>query len=244
MRLRAYIYIFLAAILVLSVADLHAGLIVVDRFTNPGTSDQSIVVTAKKLNSHSELGIGSVLGGYRNIALWDASGQPVFVDVFGTDDGDPGLFFTQGTGAGTTTVTWSGSTSTTLAFNLGSRDLTDSGTNNKFDLTIGGVTGTGVDAKLIVYSNDGSHASTATFSISAAGDILIPFYTSFSATGSSGGASFTDIDAIQLILDGTQHVGNDVAITSLTVIPEPSTLLLAAIGAVAFLGAGRKWREA
>ncbi len=110
-------------------------------------------------------------------------------------------------------------------------------------LTVANVTGKGINVSMTVYTEDSNqniHSSTTLpLLVTAPGVISLP-YSDF-----SGAADFTKIDAIALQLDGTGLAGSDIAITKLSAAaPEPSTLVLAAIGGMVFLGVGRKWRRA
>jgi hypothetical protein len=236
--------VFLAAIFLLSAANVEAGL-VIDQFSS--TSDQSLVVTKKKPSKELQAAIDTsiAIGGYRDILLEEVSDQPVHVDVFAPDDGDNGLFLSQGTGAAKTTVTWDGTDSPNLLSYGLHDDLTSGGVDKCFLLTVGGVTGTGINVTMTIYTYDSAHSiaysstMTTPVLITHAGDVSLPF------SGFSGGASLTNVNAITLQLNGTDHPGSDIAITKIvTATPEPSTLMLAAVGALVFLGTGRKWRRA
>ena len=118
------------------------------------------------------------------------------------------------------------------------------GGDNSFLLNVIGLTGTGIDVTMTVYSNGGANSSTMTtpFPVTNTGEIPLLF------SGLSGNADLTDVNAIVMELSGVGHAGSDIAISSLTTTtttsPEPSTLVLAAMGVVALLGVGRKWRKA
>jgi hypothetical protein len=232
--------VILAAVFLLTAANVHADLII-DQFDGPAAG-QSLVVTNKTPDPHDSQADGSALGGYRDIQLTRVSGQPIYVDVFG-DPEDNGLFFTQGTGQAIATVTWYGADSSNGPIYALNKDLT-SGGDDRFLLTVADVTGQGINVSMTVYTEDSSHvihsSTTVPLLVTAPGVISLPYYTAFSGT-----ADFTKIDGIALELDGTGLAGSDIAIASLSAAtPEPSTLVLAAIGSMVFLGVGRKWRRA
>ncbi len=230
--------IFVAAFFLLSATAVRAEL-VIDPFNTP--ADQSLRVTAASPNDSDTSAAATALGGWRDISLARVSGQPIYVDVF--SDPGAGLYLSEGTGEAVAIVTWDGENSPSVRGYSLNANLT-SGGEDKFLLSVADVTGSGVNVTMTVYTNDGTHFSaTDPLLVTAAGDIPFSF-ASFIHTGPDGPANFADIDAIVLQLDGTGHAGSDVAITSLkTAVPEPSTLVLAAVGALALLGVGRRLRK-
>lgn len=233
-------YVFLAAIFLLSAATVRADLII-DQFNTP--DDQSLKVTSKPSQTvdTNVTQASSAIGGWHDISLHEVAGQPMYVDVF--SDPGSGLYFSQGTGQAYTIVTWAGAdTSNGPLYDLNA-NLTIGG-DNSFLLNVIGLTGTGIDVTMTVYSNGGANSSTMTtpFPVTNTGEIPLLF------SGLSGNADLTDVNAIVMELSGVGHAGSDIAISSLTTTtttsPEPSTLVLAAMGVVALLGVGRKWRKA
>lgn len=90
---------------------------------------------------------------------------------------------------------------------------------------------------MLVYS--GSNVSTATKTI--AGDQFNPFVVNFSQSDFSGSADFTKIDQIFFIGESdVPRGGNDWAITSIQAVPEPASLLGAAMGLGALAARRRK----
>jgi hypothetical protein len=228
-------FVFLAAIFLLSAATVRADLII-DQFNTP--DDQSLKVTTKNPVDTNVTQASSAIGGWRDISLHEVAGQPMYVDVF--SDPGSGLYFTEGTGQAYTIVTWAGAdTSSKPQYDLNA-NLT-SGGDDRFLLNVIGVTGTGIDVTMTVYSNGGTNSSTTTTPVTVTSTGEIPLlFSSF-----SGNANLTDVNAIVLELSGVGHAGSDIALSSLTTAaPEPSTLVLAAMGVVALLGVGRKWRKA
>jgi hypothetical protein len=231
--------VFLAAVLLLG-ANIARAEIIIDQFNTP--DDQSLKVTTKHAVDTSVVLASSAIDGWRDISLHLVASQPMYVDVF--SDPGAGLFFSQGTGQAYTIVTWAGADTSSGPQYALNANLT-SGGDSEFLLSVAKATGTGINVTMTVYTDDGTHSSTTDpLLVTAAGDFSLPF-ASFIHPGSNGFANFTDIDAIVLKLDGTNHPGSDIALTSLkTTVPEPSTFMLAAVGALVFLGVGRRWRKA
>jgi hypothetical protein len=232
--------VILAAVFLLTAANIQADLLI-DQFDGPDTG-QSLVVTNKTPDPRDSQIDGSALGGYRDIELDRVLGQPSYVNVFG-DPQDNGLFFSQGMGQAIATVTWRGTNSLSEPIYALNENLTNGGMN-QFLLTVADVTGPGIKVSMTVYTEDSSHnvysSTTVPVLVTAPRVISLPYLTAF-----NGGADFRKIDGIALELDGTGLAGSNIAITSLSAAaPEPSTLVLAAIGGLAFLGVGRKWRRA
>jgi len=227
----------LAAVFVWPAANVQATLI--DSFD---AGNQSLWVSPGTPYSLSQANVGSMaIGGYRNVAIQWITGRQSYVDVL-DDPTLTGLSFTQGTAQAKTTVTWDGpDIPNVLGYSLNA-NLASGGANG-FVLDVAQVTGTGVNLTMTVYTNDASHASVYSHLLTAGttGAFAVP-YTSF-----SGAASFSDVDVIVLELDGTGHSGSDITInsikTSVIGVPEPSTLVMTAIGALVFLGAGRRWKR-
>jgi hypothetical protein len=231
----------LAAVFLLSAASLRAEF-TVDAFN--ASESQSLKVTKKNAVNvpvFDAIPITSDLGDiFRTISLARVVGQPIYVDAFSADE-DGGLYFTQGTGEAITTVTWdTADTTSALAYGLDA-DVTSGGAD-AFSLNVMAFDGGSVNARMTVYTKDGlgnvQSWTTPYQLLDQAGDVLFSF-ASFGA-----GASFSDIKAIRLELNGTDLGGADIAIGSLTTVPEPSTMVLAAVGALAFLGIGRRWKKA
>ena len=96
---------------------------------------------------------------------------------------------------------------------------------------------------MTVYT-DATHASQYVTTVPAGGssNLLLP-YSLFSQIGANG-ANFSNVGAIVLEFNGVGHAGSDITIGPIQTVPEPSTLALAAIGAMVALGFGRRWRRA
>lgn len=238
MALRAFS--FLAAIFLVSATNLRAELII-DQFDSP-TDGQSVKVTQRSPTAADTSTADTAIGGYRDLYLHRVAGQPIYLDVF--SDPGAGMYFSEGTGEAVAIVTWDGEDSfNTRSYSLHA-NLTGGG-EDAFSLKVDALDGTGINVSMVLYTGDGNHSSaTLPKLITAAGEISIPF-TDFTIAGSGGAATLSNVNAIELKLDGTGHAGSDIAITSLkTAVPEPSTLVLLAMGAVALVGVGRKWRKA
>jgi hypothetical protein len=235
---------FLAAIVTLCASNVHAGLLTVDDFsTIPALGHSPRVTTNGSFaESATYLDTSSVIGGWRYISLQRLAGQLTYVDVFPAPN--PGLYFNQGTGSAITTLVWDGANpSIGLTYSLDA-NLT-SGGGDKFMLDVAGVTGSGIDVKMTVYTQDTNdpgkiYSSTTSSRLVDKGGIFTFEFADF-----RGGANFADIDTIVLEMNGSAHPGSCIALNSLrTAAPEPSTLLLAGVGVLGFLGVGRKWRKA
>jgi hypothetical protein len=242
MSLRAPIV--LAAIFLLSAASLRAEF-TIDAFN--ASQDQWLKVTKSNpvyVPIFDGLAITSDLGSvvYRTLSLARVAGQPITVDIFSADN-DGGLYFTQGTGQAITTLTWDNTADTLSNVACGLTQNLTAGGANAFSLNVMALDGGSVNAKITVFSKDGlgnvQSWTTPSQLLDHTGELLFPF-TSFGS-----GVPLTNIGAIRLELNGTAPVnGGDIAIGSLTTVPEPSTIVLAAFGALAFVGMGRKWRKA
>jgi hypothetical protein len=236
----------LAAVFVLSAANVQATLI--DDFDAGAQSlwtSQGTPYSLSQANVTSE----DAIGGYRNVAIQWLTGRQSYVDVL-ADPTQAGLSFTEGTGEAIATVTWDGPDIPNILEYALNVDLT-SGGENEFVLDVEQVTGTGIQLTLTVYT-DATHASRSTTFLDAqlSEPLALPYGTVFSQlAGTSGPADFAHVGAIVLELSGAGHPGSDITINSIWTddngppVPEPSTLVLAAIGALGLLGARRRWRR-
>jgi hypothetical protein len=217
----------IAAIVVLSAANVQATII--DLFND---ADECLSVTKKHRDDSFADSAATAIGGYRCVDLHWKSGSPS--SLFLTTDSTLGeLSFAQGVGEAWATVTWNGTNS------LGNFTLNqDFSADTGFLLDVAGVGGT-VSLKMTVYSDGGANsATTALIPISASGECPVSF------SDFTGSINLHDIDAIVLELSGEGHPDCDIAITSFKTVPEPSSLILGAIGIAGFLGVGRRWRSA
>ena len=192
---------------------------------------------------------------YRDVWLQWVSGSAIDAEVVTSTDIPgigPGFYFSQGVGEAKATVVWDGAGVTnTIDHNL-TEDLT-TGAADRFLLDIANVTNTGMMLTMTVYSASGADAwATSPVYLAAGGErILSLLYSdftqhavgtgSFAANGSS--ADFSNVGAIVLELNGVGHAGSDIQIRSIgTATPEPSTLAMAVIVAIALLGLSKRWR--
>jgi hypothetical protein len=238
----------LAAVFVLSAANVQATLI--DYFDAGAQSlwtSQGTPYSLSQANVTSE----DAIGGYRNVAIQWLTGRQSYVDVL-ADPTLAGLSFTEGTGEAIATVTWDGPDIPNILEYALNANLT-SGGENQFVLDVEQVTGTGIQLTLTVYT-DATHASQSTIFLDAqpSEPLALPYGTVGSVfsqlAGASGPADFAHVGAIVLELSGAGHPGSDITINSITTdthgpVPEPSTLVLAAIGGLGLLGVRRRWRK-
>jgi hypothetical protein len=120
-----------------------------------------------------------------------------------------------------------------------------SGGQDKFLFNIPEVTSTGLSLKLTVSTADGYASQYTTFLSPGNGQVISAPYTDFTQVGANGRVDFLHVREIVLELNGQEHDGSDITIHSIeTAAPEPSTLAMAAIGAVVFLGVRRRRRPA
>jgi len=231
--------VLLAAILAFSAANVKATLI--DSFD---AKSQSYSVSRYDRHDSGQVkpGLGEAIGGYRDVGIQWISGNRSDVEVF-TDHDEPGLSFSQNCGQAIAKVTWDGARSPNhLSFSLDADLTLDRADDFLFD--IAEVTGNGMGLTMMVYTNANRVSEfTSVVKAGTSGALKIP-YSSFTPVGCRGAADFSNVGAIVLELDGMGHTGSDITIDSIrTSSPEPSTLVLAAIGATAFLGLRRRWRR-
>jgi hypothetical protein len=224
---------------ILALSSAYAQATMIDSFS---VTDQALFVDpyGSGQTASSSLAAPDAIGGFRDVALQWISGSLDFADVVSQGS----MFsFTQGTAVGQATITWDGA----LASNVYSLGANLDG--NEFLIDVLGTTGTGVELTMTVYT-DATHASTySTFVPGGYANTEPLLYTGFTQLGGAAGpANFANVGAIVLNFNGTGNPGSDITIGSLQTntqtVPEPSTLALAAIGAMAFLGFGRRRRRA
>lgn len=221
----------------------NAKAITIDSFR---VGDQSCSVSHGHQNAldHANTQSTTIIGGHRDLALRWIVDRPSYLSVL-TDPEDSGLCFTQGPGRAKASVTWDGAdTPNELSFSLNA-NLTENG-HHRFLLKIAEVTSAGLDLTMTLYGADAAHASACTVPLPVGTDIDVHIpYDDFSMIGSAGPADPASVGAIVLDVDGSARSGSDVMIRSITTCaPEPSTLAMAAIGALAFFGLRRRWKRA
>jgi hypothetical protein len=236
---------FLATAIMLCASNVHAESVTIDDFSTPPGLGHSPRLTANGpfAQNATNLDSSSVIGGWRYISLQRLAGEPTYVDVFSSPN--PGLFFSQGTGSAIATLIWDGANpSNGLTYGLDA-NLT-SGGGDEFVLDVAGVTERGIDVKMTVYTQDANNperiysSTTGSRLVDKGGIVTFDFFTDF-----TGNANFADIDTIVLELNGSTHPGSCIALNSFRMAaPEPSTLLLAGVGVLVFLGVRRRWRRA
>jgi hypothetical protein len=232
--------VLLAAILAFSAENVKA--VVVDSFDD---ANRLYLVSRldRRQSDQTRPGSDAAIGGYRDVALQWISGDKSYVELF--DNGKtPGLVFDQRVTEAKATLTWDGANSPGQRSYLLDADLTLGG-HDDFLFDIGKVTGSGIGLKMTVYT-DAAYASQYIVVVPAgtSGEFKLP-YADFMSVGLGGAADFANVGAIVLELNGMGHADSDIVIRSIvTSAPEPSTLVMAAIGAVAFFGLRRRRRRA
>jgi hypothetical protein len=236
----------LALVSIFSVGATEAALI--DSFD---TGTQSLFVSGAQLQASQQLnvGTGTAIGGYRDISLKWTSGFLDFASV--SISGPQGLFvFTQLNSApastGEASITWDGSDTPNLLSYLLKANLTEN-SDDKFIIDVNTVAGSGMDILMTVYS-DSARASRKTISLPGGYSGALPMlYSDFLPIGTGGAADFSSVGAIVLTCDGSAHEGASIVLNSVEtaheVVPEPSTLVMLAFGAMALVGMGRRWRR-
>lgn len=235
-----------ACVVVLAATSVASATIIIDNFNS---GDQSLSVRQAAPNSSSLVwGLleADVLGGTREVLLpWIGGASRTFADVNLDDNGT--LDYAQGPGTESRlTIIWEREQSPDQ---IGLSDY-----NLGVDLTAQGDTGfvanlLNIDLPIKFRIEVYTDASNASYweTVGAGGDTgakYVPF-AAFS-TLSGGGADFTNVGAIKLVIDGTGYPDTDVSIDYFaTGVPEPSTLALAGValfGAV-FMARRRRWRS-
>ena len=165
----------------------------------------------------SAVDTAGALGGERDIETTMLTG------VFGTQDlfaGPPlnGLYHAQQPlMTGQTKVTWDGNDNDPTNLNptgLGGLDFTDGGSNNGLHIRVISANGP-ADLIFTAYS-DGSNYSSATLTLSGSlsnQNFLVPF-TSF-VTQAGSGADFSNIGALELLIDGSSTPGFQILLDTL-----------------------------
>jgi hypothetical protein len=225
-----------AAMFVLSAVNVNAEL--VDSFD---AGDWGLYVshrTGQQFDSEDLQAASAAIKDYRDIWLQWLSGSMSDAEVI-TDQGvGTGYYFTQGVGAAKATIVWDGVQSThsvgySLAENL------ELGGANQFEFDIAEVTDNTMYLKMTVYK-DSTHAWEYEWTLAEGTSGIVPVpYSYFTPINvGSGTVDFTNVGAIVLELGGTGYESSDIRIRSIqtAAVPEPSTLGLLAIGAVALLG--------
>ncbi len=161
---------------------------------------------------------GSMIGGSRDARVnWISGGDIVLQVDYGSNPGSNTLAFSQGSqGTGTGLLQWDGSDNSISLDATGldpSEDLTSNGTNDVIRVRVIS-NDNPVGFKFKVYT-DASNWSDRSFQspgnvTNDVVDILLPF-TSFVTQGGSG-ADFSDVGAIELLIDGTLNAEADVTI--------------------------------
>jgi hypothetical protein len=232
-------WVIAAAFFALSAASAEATII--DLFDS---GDQSLFVsyrTGKQADSDEVTGVGTVIGGCRDVWLEWMSGASSTAEVVADQEVGLGFYFTQGVGVATTTVVWDKTPSEplhTVSYSLG--ENLELG-QDRFVLDVATVTDDTMHLKLAVYK-DSTHFWYCNVDLpeGTTGAVSVP-YTSFIAGGAAGARDFSSVGAIVMQLGGQGYSSSDIRLNSLkTAAPEPSTLGLLAVMGVVFFGLKRR----
>jgi hypothetical protein len=208
---------------------------------------QSLYVSSSQHHGSQQVDAGTdvAIGEYRDLSLDWTSGFLDFANVMvsGTD----GLFmfneYSYGPlqSTGVATLTWDGADSPNVrSYSLGKSFKNDDRFLIEIDATAG------MDLALTVYSSS-TLASTASISVpnGYSGEWSIPFTNFSQASGAAGPVDFSDVQAIELILDGTSHPGSSIILNSIRTagvsVPEPSMFALLSVMTLSLLGFRRRW---
>jgi hypothetical protein len=183
------------------------------------------------------------IGGARYVSLTrqtSVNGADVFVNAGSV------AFSTNANVTASSTFTWDGSTASALnPTGLGGVDLTSAGSNIQMSLGLQADQPGGL-ITIIIYT-DATHVSQAT--VTTVGgptfDISNILFSNFVSTGSSGGADFTNVGAVQLFIDDVSQgtplsLDAQVNFLAATAAPEPSSIALLSIGTGLLFIARRK----
>lgn len=176
---------------------------------------QVVVASTSPSNSNPDFDsspASEAIGGQRDlfVELTSPTGR---VEIL-VNDTSPGIveFGALGTSTGTRLITWDGPDGDATALDptgLGGVDLTEAGARQAIRLRIGADQDNG-QAVLRVFT-DANRSSEATFVVPYTGGgadeiVLLAYASDFVSTGSSGGADFANVGAIQFEVDGVQAI--------------------------------------
>jgi hypothetical protein len=231
----------IAVVCALSATNVEATLI--DSFE---AGDQWLSVSyrvGRQFGSEDISAPGAVIKGYRDVWLQWLSGSSIDAEVVTNASIGTGFYFSQGVGEAKATLVWDGEGVTnTIGHSL--NENLETGGADRFLLDIAAVTGDGMTLTMKVYT-DGAQPWTYSCPLTAQTSGIVPvLFSDFTQAGGSDPVSFSNVGAIVLELNGAGHSGSDIRIHSIqTAVPELSTLGMAAIGIIAFLGLRNRWRR-
>ncbi len=231
----------LAAALWVCISGSADSALIIDSFDTA----QSAAVIPPFVNTPTSVASGAgVLGGERDFELSLLSGQGTSLNA---DFGGNSMLEHGQLGASTATslIVWDGSDGDPTSLDptgLGGVDLTDGGTLSGIQLVLD-VNDIPAPLTLTAHTDAGNFSSVTVIlpgSIPPTVSLFVPFLNFLPIAGT--GADFTNIGALSLFIDGSSAPGLDVQlelIAAANPVPEPTSLALAALGALCIGGAGR-----
>jgi hypothetical protein len=188
----------------------------------------------------------AVVGGQRDIFLERTTVGSVDLLTATVNSGILGaLSFSTPPGvAGRATIVWDGIDGlvSTNFTGLGSVDLTQGGFNNAFEISR--YSDLGASLEFGVYTDE-SNFSLFTTTVPSGASVFVPALIPFSSftIGGGSGASFANVGAISLRIDGTANPGTDVVLDYIVAVPEPSSAVLGLLGACGLALSRRRRRS-
>jgi len=191
----------------------------------PGAFSANTGIAASSIGGNRNITINHLTGSGSDHVAINASGNGLL--AFTSDAND----------TASAVMLYDGGTGNTLnPTGLGGIDLTQSGTDNALSLSYrAGLAGTPVT--IDIYT-DAAHASRATFTTAATGFGANPLalenllYSGFSPLVGTG-ATFSNVGAVVITIDGSSTPALDVQLAAVTSVPEPAGLaLLGTLGLV------------
>ncbi len=213
-RLIGKIAIASMVLALLVVGVILAAAVAIDTF-NAGTQDLTADPTTTSISGFVNAA-GDVIGTERDTQVnWQSGAGEVKVEIDRFESNK--LSFTQGSGVtGDALLQWDGSDgSMNRQYTLGA-DLTDSNTNDSFVLRLlANDLSTGITLKVYTDASNWSQYSLNTPGSIPDGshvDIVIPFTSFSTGTGASGPATFSNVGAVEMVIDGTLNQGADMSL--------------------------------